>query len=72
MLGYGIAGPALFFTLWLPFDAIYPSLGDVITDFIFIGAAYFLYKAVMSPSPVGRVESVVEEQPNRINIRPNR
>jgi hypothetical protein len=59
MLGFAILCYVLFLTLWIPLDAIYPSLGDVVTDFIAIGAAYFFYKAAMSLSPVGKVVAEV-------------
>jgi len=55
-LGFAILFWVLFLTLWIPLDAIYPSLGDVVTDFIAIGAAYFFYKAAMSLTFVGRIE----------------
>ena len=55
-LGFAILFWVLFLTLWIPLDAIYPSLGDVVTDFIAIGAAYFFYKAAMSLTFVGRME----------------
>lgn len=62
-LAFGIVGMALFVTLWLPFDEVYPMLGDVITDYILIGAAYFFYRATMSLTPVGKLETVAGTAP---------
>jgi hypothetical protein len=56
MLGIAILCFVLFLTLFIPLDAIYPNLGDVVTDFIAIAAAYFFYNAAMSLSPIGRIE----------------
>jgi hypothetical protein len=55
MLGFAILCYVLFLTLFIPLDAIYPSLGDIVTTFIAIAAAYFFYKAAMSLSFVGRI-----------------
>lgn len=55
MLAFAILCYVLFLTLFIPLDAIYPSLGDVVTAFIAIGAAYFFYLAAMSLSDVGRI-----------------
>jgi len=60
MLGFAILCYVLFLTLFIPLDFIYPRLGDVVTTFIAIAAAYFFYRAAMSLSPIGRVlEEVV-------------
>jgi hypothetical protein len=56
MLGFAILSYVLFLTLFIPLDFIYPNLGDVVTDFIGIAAAYFFYRAVMSLSPLGHIE----------------
>jgi hypothetical protein len=56
MLGFAVLCFLLFVTVWLPLDLlVYPNLGDVVTDFILIGTAYFFYKAAMSLSFVGRI-----------------
>lgn len=55
MLGFAILCYVLFLTLFIPLDAVYPSFGDVVTDFIAIAAAYFFYRAAMSLSFVGRI-----------------
>ena len=59
MLGFAVLFYVLFVTIWLPLDFIYPNLGDVVTDFIAIGTAYFFYKAAMSLSFVGRIEKQI-------------
>lgn len=55
MLGFAILSYVLFLTLFIPLDAIYPQLGDVVTDFILIAAAFYFYKAAMSLSSVERI-----------------
>lgn len=55
MLGFAILCFVLFLTLFIPLDAVYPSLGDIVTNFIAIAGAYFFYKAAMSLSFVGRI-----------------
>lgn len=55
LLGFAVLSYVLFLTLFIPLDAIYPSLGDVVTDFIGIATAYFFYCAAMSLSSVGRI-----------------
>jgi hypothetical protein len=55
MLGFAILSYVLFLTLFIPLDAVYPQLGDVVTVYIAIVAAYFFYKAAMSLSFVGRI-----------------
>jgi hypothetical protein len=59
MLGFAILSYVLFLTLFIPLDAIYPQLGDVVTSFIAIAAAYFFYNATMSLSNVGQIEREV-------------
>jgi len=59
MLGFAIISYVLFLTLFIPLDAIYPSLGDVVTSFIAIAAAYFFYRAAMSLSPIGHIEKEI-------------
>ncbi len=58
MLGFAILSYVLYLTLFIPLDAIYPHLGDVVTDFIAVAAAYFFYNSAMSLSFVG---SIVKE-----------
>jgi len=55
MLGFAVLFWVLFLTLFIPLDVIYPSLGDVVTSYIAIAAAYFFYRAAMSLSMVGRI-----------------
>jgi len=59
MLGFAILSYVLFLTLFIPLDAIYPSLGDVVTSFITIAAAYFFYRAAMSLSPISRIQKEI-------------
>ena len=59
MLGFAIVSYVLFLTLFIPLDAIYPSLGDVVTSFITIAAAYFFYRAAMSLSPISRIQKEI-------------
>ncbi len=55
MLGYALLCYVLFVTIWLPLDLLYANLGDIVTDFILIGAAYYFYRAAMSLTFVGRI-----------------
>ena len=55
MLGFAILFWVLFLTLFIPLDAIYPLLGDVVTSFIGIASAYYFYRAAMSLSFVGHI-----------------
>jgi len=58
MLGYALLGLFFYFTVWLPIDYFAPGVGDAISELGFIIAAYFLYRAVMSLSPLGRMEKL--------------
>lgn len=62
MLGLTVVGFVLFLTVWIPFipfGATAEDLGSTISEFCFVVGCYFLYLAVMSLSPVGRVEKEV-------------
>jgi multisubunit Na+/H+ antiporter MnhB subunit len=56
MLGLSLLGFVLFFTIWIPLSYFGTDASNVGSEVFFIVAAYYLYKAVMSFSPVGRVE----------------
>ncbi len=59
MLGLTVVCFVLFITVWIPFapfSVTVQALGSTISDFCFVVGTYFLYLAVMSLSPVGRVE----------------
>jgi len=56
MLGLSLLGFVLFFTVWIPLAAFGNDASDIGSEVFLIVAAYYLYKAVMSFSPVGRVE----------------
>ena len=56
MLGLSLLGLVLFFTVWIPIDYFAPGVGDFLSEFGFVMAAYFLYRAVMSLSPLGKLE----------------
>jgi len=58
MVGFAVLFYVLFVTIWLPLDFLYANLGDVVTDFIAIGTAYFFYRAAMSLSLVGRIQEL--------------
>jgi len=58
MLGLSLLGLVLFFTVWIPIDYFAPGVGDFLSEFGFVMAAYYLYKAVMSLSPLGRIEKL--------------
>jgi hypothetical protein len=55
MLGFAVFYYVLFIGIFLPLDAIDPGLGDFVSVFMLIPAAYFFYKAAMSLSFVGRI-----------------
>jgi hypothetical protein len=62
MVSLALICMVLFFTIWIPFQpfgATVADLGNLISDCFIPAAAYFLYLAVMSLSPVGRVEKEV-------------
>jgi len=62
MLGFAIICMVLFFTVWIPFapfSLTVQDFGSLISELFIPAAAYFLYLAVMSLSPVGRVEKDV-------------
>jgi hypothetical protein len=62
MLGLAIVCMVFLFTIWIPFSPISPDLQNLggFISFLFLpAAAYFLYRAVMSLSPIGRVEKEV-------------
>ncbi|HUI86836.1 MAG TPA: hypothetical protein VLY21_06750 [Nitrososphaerales archaeon] len=59
MLGLTIICMVLFFTAWIPFipfSQTVQDFGSLVSEVFIPLAAYFLYLAVMSLSPVGRVE----------------
>jgi hypothetical protein len=59
MLGLAIVCVVVYLTIWIPFspfNADVQDLGNMISFFFIPGAAYFFYRAVMSLSPLGRVE----------------
>jgi hypothetical protein len=58
MLGLSLLGLVIYFTVWIPIDYFAPSVGDAISFLGFIMTAYFLYRAVMSLSPLGKVEEL--------------
>jgi len=58
MLGLSLLGLVLFFTVWIPVDYFAPGVGDFLSEFGFVMAAYYLYKAVMSLSPIGKIEKL--------------
>ena len=60
MLGLSLLGFVLFFTIWIPLSVFGAFVTDVGSEVFLIIAAYYLYRAVMSFSPVGRVETGVE------------
>jgi len=59
MLGLSLLGLVLFFTVWIPIDYFAPGVGDFLSYFGFVMAAYYLYKAVMSLSPLSKFETKV-------------
>jgi len=62
MLGLTIICMILFFTVWIPFIPFSPTIqdfGSLLSELFIPGAAYYLYRAVMSLSPVGRLEEEV-------------
>ena len=67
MLGLTVLCLVLFFTIWIPFapfSVTVQDLGSTISDFFFPAAAYFLYRAVMSLSPVGHIQKEADASPN--------
>ena len=64
MLGFSLLGFVLFFTIWIPLAYFGTDASDIGSELFFIVAAYYLYKAVMSFSPVGRVEVGVQSAPS--------
>jgi hypothetical protein len=56
MVGLSVACLALFFTVWIPLSIISVDLGNIVSQIFAPLAAYFIYRAVMSLSPIGRIE----------------
>jgi len=59
MLGLAIACFVIYLTIWIPFSPFsvtVQDLGNTISYFFVAGASYYLYRAVMSLSPVGHIE----------------
>lgn len=56
MLAFSLVSFALFFTTWIPLGVFGTAVENVGSTIFVIPAAYFIYRAVMSLSPVGRVE----------------
>jgi len=56
MLGLSLLGFVLFFTIWIPLGYFGNAASDIGSEIFFVVAAYYLYRAVMSFSPVGRVD----------------
>jgi hypothetical protein len=56
MLAFALVCLALFFTVWLPLSFVNTDLENLASEFFLVPAAYFIYRAVMSLSPLGRVE----------------
>jgi len=63
MLGLSLLGFVLFFTIWIPLSLISLDVGNLGSELFLIVASYYLYKAVMSFSPVGRVVAGAESGP---------
>ncbi len=66
MLGRVVASFVLFLTVWIPFapfSLTVQDLGGTISIFCATVGTYYLYQAVMSLSPVGRVEQEVVPTP---------
>jgi hypothetical protein len=62
----------LFFTTWLPFtpfSVTVQDLGNLISELFVPAAAYYLYLAVMSLSPVGRLDKDVGETSSKPAVR---
>jgi len=58
MLGLSLVGLVFFLTVWAPIDYFAPGVGDAISYLGFIIEAYYLYKAVMSLSPLAKMEKL--------------
>jgi len=56
LLAFALVCLALFFTIWLPLSFVNTDLENLVSEFFLVPAAYFIYRAVMSLSPLGRVE----------------
>ena len=56
MLGISLLGFVVFFTIWIPLAYFGTDASDIGSELFLVVAAYYLYKAVMSFSPVGHVE----------------
>jgi len=56
MLGLSLLGFVIFFTIWIPLAYFGNDASNIGSELFLIVAGYYLYMAVMSFSPVGRVE----------------
>ena len=68
MLGLSLLGFVLFFTIWIPLSAFGAFATNVGSEVFLVVAAFYLYRAVMAFSPVGRVEEGAE-LPRRVGRR---
>lgn len=55
---FALASFAIYFTIWIPLSYFSTDLGNVVSDFFLVPSAYYIYRAVMSLSPIGRVEKI--------------
>ena len=69
MLGFALLGLFFYFTVWIPIDYFAPGVGDAISELGFVIAAYYLYRAVMSLSPLGKIEKLDENPPVPLHSR---
>ena len=56
MVGLSLVCFALFFTIWIPLSIISMDLGNVVSSLFGAAAAYYIYRAAISLSPLGKVE----------------
>ena len=76
MLGFSLLGFVLFFTTWIPLALISNDVSNLGSDIFTIPAAFYLYQAAMSLSPLGRidrsVESSLEAPPSKAGFEASR
>ncbi len=56
MLGLSLLSFMLFFTIWLPLSYFGNFVSGAVSGFFMIPAAYYIYRAVTSLSPLGKID----------------
>jgi hypothetical protein len=56
MLGLSLLSFMLFFTVWIPLTVFGNDVSNLVSSFFMIPAAYYIYRGVVSLSPLGKID----------------